>query len=41
MFIRDGKGFQIDVKSALLNVVLQEEIYVEQRKGFVVQGKED
>jgi len=35
------KGFEIDVKSAFLNVVLQEEIFVELPKGFVVQGKED
>ena len=29
------KHYQMDVKSALLNEMLQEEVYVEQPKGFV------
>jgi len=29
----------MDVKSALLNGFLEEEIYVEQPKGFIVEGK--
>lgn len=34
------KIFQLDVKSAFLNGYLQEEIFVEQPKGFVVRGEE-
>lgn len=31
----------MDVKSAFLNGYLQEEIYVEQPQGFVIEGKEN
>ena len=35
------KVYQLDVKSAFLNGFLQEEIYVEQPKGYVKEGEED
>ena len=38
---KNWKVFQMDVKSVFLNGDLQEEIYVEQPAGFVVQGEED
>ena len=35
------KIYQLDVKLAFLNGYLEEEIFVEQPKGFAVKGKED
>ena len=32
--------YHLDVKSAFLNGVLQEEIYVEQPEGFIIPGQE-
>ncbi|GAA0169340.1 transmembrane signal receptor [Lithospermum erythrorhizon] len=35
------KIYQLDVKSAFLNGILEEDIYVEQLEGFVMKGHED
>ena len=33
--------YQMDVKSSFLNGYLKEEVYVNQLKGFIIDGKED
>ena len=38
---KNWKLYQLDVKSALLNGYLEEEIYVEQPEGFLVEGGEN
>jgi hypothetical protein len=38
---KNRKVYQLDVKSAFLNGILQEEIYVEYPAVFVIQGNED
>ena len=33
--------YHLDVKSAFMNGVLQEEIYVERQEGFIIPGQEE
>ena len=35
------KVYQMDVKSAFLNGILEEEVYIEQQEGFVNENKKD
>jgi hypothetical protein len=35
------KIYQMDVKSAFLNGILEEKIYVEQHMGYVIKGEEE
>ena len=38
--LEDWEIHQMDIKSAFLNGLLDEEIYMEQPKGFIVPGQE-
>jgi len=37
---KSWRGYQLDIKSTFLNGFLEEEIYVQHPKGFVVKGEE-
>jgi hypothetical protein len=39
-FVMGWKLHQMDVKTAFLNVVIEEEVYIEKPPGFVIHGKE-
>jgi hypothetical protein len=39
-FAMGWKLHQMDVKTAFLNGVIEEEVYIEQSQGFVIHGKE-
>ena len=41
MIMHDFELDQLDVKTTLLHGELEEDIYMQQPKGFIVSGKED
>ena len=41
LHIKGFKVYQIDVKSTFLNGILDEEVYIEQPKGFIDLDKKD